>query len=144
VSRRRRWLAAALAAALIIGVVMAAVAWMFTAGSGGSDEGLVGRANIVAALTGLLAFLTVLGGVFRWAAQPMPAPTTPAPAKLDVVADELAEVMAAFWREQVRRRRIVTPAPARVRWQWAASDIAAPRAHLITPPTPGAGPAAPP
>jgi hypothetical protein len=51
--------------------------------------------------------------------------------------------MAAFWREQVRQRRIVTPAPARVRWQWAASDIAAPRAHVVTPPVPGAGPATP-
>jgi hypothetical protein len=139
VSRRRRWLAAALAAALILGAVIAA-AWMFTAGSGGSDEGLVGRANIVAALAALVTLLAMLGGVFRWAAPPRSAATPDRP-QLDVAADELAEVMAGFWREQVRRRRIVTPAPARVRWQWAASDIAAPRAHVITPPAPGAGPA---
>jgi hypothetical protein len=130
VSRRRRWLAAALAAALI-----AAVAWMFGAGSGGSDQALVGRANIVAALAGLLALLVVLEGRFRRGTEPR-HPATPAQPQLDVVADQLAEVMAAFWREQVRRRRIVTPAPARVRWQWAASDIAAPRAHVITPPAP--------
>src|SRR5262249_41406901 len=76
-------------------------------------------------------------------AQARPAPTTPAPARLGVVADQLAEVMAGFWREQVRRRRIVTPAPARVRWQWATSDIAAPRAHVTAPPAPGAGPVIP-
>jgi hypothetical protein len=61
VSGWRRWLAAALVAALVFGAVVAA-AWMFTAGSGGSDQALVGRANIVAALAGLLALLAVLGG----------------------------------------------------------------------------------
>jgi hypothetical protein len=48
---------AVLAAALVFGAVLAAVAWMFTAGSGGSDQALVGRANVVAAVAGLLAVL---------------------------------------------------------------------------------------
>jgi hypothetical protein len=134
---------AALVAALVFGAVVAAAVWMFTADRGESDQALFGRANVVAALAGLLTVLAVLGGVFRWAAQPRPAATPPAAARLDGVADQLAEVVAGFWREQVRRRRIVTPAPAKVRWQWAASEIAAPRAHVIAPPAPGAGPATP-
>jgi hypothetical protein len=74
VSRRRRWLAAALAAALVFGAVIVAVVWMFTAGSGGSDEGLVARANIVAALAGLLALLAVLGGFSAGPPNPGPPP----------------------------------------------------------------------
>jgi hypothetical protein len=81
VSRRRRWLAAALAAALVCGAVMAAVVWMFTAGSGGSDQALVARANIVAALAGLLALLAVLGGVsLGRPTQARPRDTGPGPA----------------------------------------------------------------
>jgi hypothetical protein len=75
-------LVAVLAAALVVGAVLAAVVWMFTAGSGGSDQALVGRANVVAAVAGLLALLAVLGGVFRWAAQSRPA--APAGPQLDV------------------------------------------------------------
>jgi hypothetical protein len=37
-------------------------------------------------------------------------------------------------------RRIVTPAPATVRWRWAADEITAPRAEVTTPPAPGTGP----
>ena len=38
-------------------------------------------------------------------------------------------------------RRIVTPAPATVRWRWAADEITAPRLDVTTPPAPGTGPA---
>ena len=52
----------------------------------------------------------------------------------------LAEVTAARWREEVVRRRIVTPAPVTVRWHWAAGRGGRPRREVTMPPVPGAGP----
>lgn len=55
-------------------------------------------------------------------------------------ADRLADAMTAKWLQEAAARRIVTPAPATIRWRWAAEEVAAPRAEVTTPPAAGTGP----
>ena len=47
------------------------------------------------------------------------------------------------WRgdEEAAQRRIITPAPAAVRWRWGSDQVSAPRELLARPPLPGTGPA---
>jgi hypothetical protein len=65
---------------------------------------------------------------------------TGTPPQSAAAADHLAEAMAASWRLEATRRRIVTPAPATVRWRWAADESPAPRLEVTAPPAPGTGP----
>jgi hypothetical protein len=55
-------------------------------------------------------------------------------------ADWLAEVIADRWRLEAAARRIVTPAPATIRWRWAADEVTVRRLDVIATPAPGAGP----
>jgi hypothetical protein len=61
-------------------------------------------------------------------------------AQAAAAADRLGEVMADRWRLEAARRRIITPAPAMVRWRWAADTLTAQRVDVATPPVPGTGP----
>ncbi len=61
-------------------------------------------------------------------------------AQVTAAAERLAEVMSDRWRREAARRRIVTPAPATVRWRWAAGNVTVPRMDVTMPPAPGAGP----
>ena len=61
-------------------------------------------------------------------------------AQVTAAANWLAEAAAARWRREAADRRIVTPAPATVRWRWAADELTAPRQELMVPPVSGAGP----
>jgi hypothetical protein len=62
-------------------------------------------------------------------------------AQVTASADWLAEAVAARWRREAADRRIVTPAPATVRWRWADAELTAPRQELMSPPVSGTGPA---
>src|SRR5260370_18973602 len=57
------------------------------------------------------------------------------PAEVAAAADRLAQVMTARWRLEATGRRIVTPAPATVRWRWATDEATAPRPEVTTPPS---------
>ena len=50
------------------------------------------------------------------------------------------EASAYRWRLEATGRRIVTPAPATVRWRWAANEVTVPRLEVATSPAPGTGP----
>jgi hypothetical protein len=60
--------------------------------------------------------------------------------RLDAAADRLANQMMDRWRQEASQRRIITPAPATVRWRWAAEEIAPRRVEVASPPVPGTGP----
>jgi hypothetical protein len=62
------------------------------------------------------------------------------PEQAAAAADRLADLMTARWRQEATARRIITPAPATVRWRWAAEGVAAPRAEVSKLPAPGTGP----
>jgi hypothetical protein len=55
-------------------------------------------------------------------------------------AGRLAESMLVTWRQEAKDRRISTPAPARVRWQWGPAQVTLPPAELIPAPAAGTGP----
>jgi hypothetical protein len=63
-----------------------------------------------------------------------------APPEVAAAADRLAQVMTARWRREATGRRIVTPAPATVRWRWATDEVMAPRPEVTMSPAPGTGP----
>ena len=52
------------------------------------------------------------------------------PEQAAAAADRLADLMTARWRQEATARRIITPAPATVRWRWAGGEVAAPRAEV--------------
>ncbi len=60
--------------------------------------------------------------------------------QMAAAAGRLAESMLVTWRQEAKDRRISTPAPARVRWQWGPTQVTLPPAELITAPAAGAGP----
>jgi hypothetical protein len=67
-------------------------------------------------------------------------PPLRSPAKrLAAAADLLAENTRDYWREQASKRRITTPAPTAVSWEWA-HDLAGPPAEVTDPLPAGTGP----
>jgi hypothetical protein len=62
------------------------------------------------------------------------------PAQIAAAADRLANLMAARWRQEAAARRIITPAPATVRWRWATDEIGAPRTEVTRLAARGSGP----
>jgi hypothetical protein len=73
------------------------------------------------------------------------SPQASTPMQVNAAADKLGEETAERWREEAGRRRIVTPAPVMVRWQWVATaadrhDVAVASVPGVSPPTlPGSG-----
>jgi hypothetical protein len=59
----------------------------------------------------------------------------------DAAAAWLARETAGRWRQEATARRIVTPAPASVRWRWAAAGLSVPLRDAAAVPAPGTGPA---
>lgn len=59
-------------------------------------------------------------------------------AQVALAADRLAVLMEDRWRREAATRRIVTPAPVTVRWQWA--KLASSLPEVSAPPAPGTGP----
>jgi hypothetical protein len=55
--------------------------------------------------------------------------------QVNAAADRLAEQTLETWLRQVVQRGIQAPAPVRVRWRWAAEDIALPRQELTAAPS---------
>jgi hypothetical protein len=54
--------------------------------------------------------------------------------EVDAAADRLAEQTLESWSRQVVQRGIQSPSPVRVRWGWAAEDVALPRQELTAAP----------
>jgi hypothetical protein len=91
----------------------------------------------------LLAAIVIVPPVVAWGWQRRHRTiATSTRAQVDAAADLLAQRTLATWSEQVVQRGIQMPAPVRVRWQWAAEEVALPRheldgsAYLATDPGP--------
>ncbi|WP_157751834.1 hypothetical protein [Actinoplanes derwentensis] len=102
--------------------------WMFFGRAAGA--GLVGNSNVVGGIAGLAAFAVSALAVWprKSAAEVVELPA--AAEGLLAAEGYLARETLAYWREQAKRRRITTPAPARVSWQWAGPDVAAPPSEV--------------
>ena len=60
--------------------------------------------------------------------------------QVTAAADQLAQRMLSTWRQEAKERRISTPAPVRVRWQWGPAEVTPPLAEVTTAPMAGTGP----
>ena len=75
--------------------------------------------------------------VWGWSRRHCPVPAASTPVQVETAAERLASRMFAGWSKQVVARGIQLPAPVRVRWQWADSQLTVPRAELnASPPAP--------
>lgn len=113
--------------ALVVGVALA-LAY--------EDRRFVGTAIAV----GPLAWAALAGTTAWWVrGRDIPAGETTA-AQADAAADWLALEVAGRWRQEAAARRIVTPAPASVRWRWAGEDLSVPPGDAAAEPPAGTGP----
>ncbi len=129
---------ALVAAAVVIGAVFA-VHWFIYSSKNPAKTATIWTGDLGAAAIAL-PLLTV---TVRWWLKNRGSPGVVAGtlAQVTAAADWLAEAAAARWRREAAGRRIVTPAPATVRWRWAATDLTSPRSEVTVPPAPGTGPA---
>ncbi|MFC7279841.1 hypothetical protein ACFQS1_38285 [Paractinoplanes rhizophilus] len=108
----------------------AALAWMYRA----RGEDLVGRANVVGGLAGAVG--VVLAVLALWPRGPQLPGLDEVERRLDAALEYLAQQTLSAWQRQAKDRRITTPAPALVSWQWAGPDIATPATDLTGPDRP--------
>jgi hypothetical protein len=125
--------AAVLVVALVVGLI-----WRIHSSRHPAETSTV-YAGELAPVAIAVTVLMALGAAWRKSRRGAAQVTTLAQAI--AAADRLAEVIADRWKVEASARRIVTPAPAAVRWRWAAEEITAPRPDVITLPVPGTGPA---
>jgi hypothetical protein len=102
------------------------------------DAATVGAADLGAVAIGVPLLMTLAGWWRKGRSDTAAGVSTAAQAA--AAADRLAEVMADRWRLEAGKRRIVTPAPATVRWRWATDTFTIPRVDAAVPPVPGTGP----
>ncbi len=108
-----------------------------------SSKNPVDAATVLAgdpAAVAIAVTLLIALGAWWQKGRPGAAVQVSTPSQAAAAADRLAEEMADRWRQEASRRRIVTPAPVTVRWQWAGDEVTAPRQEVTTPPVDGAGP----
>jgi hypothetical protein len=84
----------------------------------------------------LLAAIVVVPPVVVWGwRRRHRAAGTSTRGQVDAAANRLAEQTLETWSRQVVERGIQSPAPVRVRWRWAATDVALPRQELTAAPS---------
>ena len=122
---------------VIVGLVLAVI-WRIHSSKHPVDTATVYAGYLAAVAIAVTLLMAV--GAWWWKGRRRATARLTTPEQAGAAADRLADLMAARWRLEATARRIVTPAPATVRWRWAADEIAAPRAEVTTPPVPGTGP----
>ena len=128
-------IAAVLVVAFVVGVI-----WRIHSSKHPVDTATVMTGDLTAVAVAVTLLIAL--GASWWKSRRVAAQVS-TPAQVIAAADRLAELMAARWKDEASARRIVAPAPATVRWRWAAEEITAPRLDVTTPPALGAGPDAP-
>jgi hypothetical protein len=115
---------------VLVGLVAAAVIGYVLWGGAAED-----MPNLVRVSGVLLAAIVIVPPVVVWRRRRHRAVAgTSTRGEVDVAADRLAEQTLESWSRQVVQRGIQAPAPVRVRWRWAADDIALERRDLAAAP----------
>ena len=128
---------ALIATIMVVGSV-AAVIWLIRSSRHPVDTATVYAGYLAAVAIAVTLLMAV--GAWWWKGRQRAAARVSTPEQAAAAADRLADLLTARWRQEATARRIVTPAPATIRWRWAAEEVAAPRAEVTTPPAPGTGP----
>jgi hypothetical protein len=107
-----------------------------------SSKNPVNTATVLAGDAGVVALaITLLTLIINWwRKSPQESDTEGTFSHISAAADRLAEEMIDEWQREARRRRIVTPAAAAVRWRWLTSGMTLEEASV--PPASGSGPPA--
>ena len=116
------WVVVVLAA---VAVVIGYVLW------GGQPGDRPNRAQVSGTLLAAVLLVPPVMG-WAWTQLRRPAPGTSTPDQVDTAVDLLGARTFATWSQELVRRGIQTPAPVRVRWRWAADDVALPRQELAS------------
>jgi len=129
------------AIALVGGLVLVAVPVWIVREIRTSDSP-VNTATVYAAyLAAATLALTLLALLIPWWSKGRRATAVPATAvQVTAAADQLAQRMLSTWRQEAKERRISTPAPVRVRWQWGPAEVTPPLAQVTAAPVAGTGP----
>jgi hypothetical protein len=121
------------AVALIPGFV-SAVIWRVQSSRHPVDAATIYAADLAAVAIGI----TLLSGTWAWWKRGPGAVGTPG--QVSAAADRLADEMRQRWLQEAAARRIVTPAPATVRWRRSAEDSTDPSCEAASLHAPGVGP----
>jgi len=107
-----------------------------------TSDSPVNTATVYAAyLAAATLALTLLAFLIPWWRKGRRATAMPATVvQVTAAADQLAHRMLDTWRQEAKDRRISTPAPVRIRWQWGPAQMTPPLAQVITAPVAGTGP----
>lgn len=122
---------------VVIGSVVAVI-WLIRSSRHPVDTATVYAGYLAAAAIAVTLLMAV--GPWWWNGRHRAMAWVSTPEQTTAAADRLADLVMARWRQEATARRIVTPAPATVRWRWAAAGMAAPRAEVTRPPAAGTGP----
>ena len=136
--RLSRRTAFALIAAIVVVAFVVVVIWRIHSSRRPVDTATV-YAGYLAAAAIAVTLLLAVGAWWQKGRDRAAAGVTTAE-QAAAAADRLADVMMIKWRQEAAARRIVTPAPATIRWRWATGEVAAPRIEVARPPVPGTGP----
>jgi hypothetical protein len=123
-------------AIVVVGVTCVLVAlayalvWMFRGPA--ASNAVIGNANVIGGLAGLLALVLAVAPLLHAAAQrrASAAPATEKATQVQVAADHLAAETLRYWQDQAKDRKITTPSPVTVRWRWAGDEVAVPAREL--------------
>jgi uncharacterized membrane protein len=129
--------ALALLVAVTVVAAVAGVFWLLHSSKNQATTATV-YGTYIGAVALAVTLLMALGT--WWARGHASLATQPSTQQMLDAADRLAEATADRWRLEATRRRIITPAPATVRWRWAADQVAASRLEVTSSPAPGTGP----
>jgi hypothetical protein len=116
---------------VLVGLVAAAAIWYLLAGA---PEDMPNRARVSGPLLAAIVIVPPVV-VWGWRRRHHAVAGTSTRAEVDAAADRLAEQTLESWSRQVVQRGIQDPAPVRVRWRWAADDVALPRQELTAAPS---------
>lgn len=128
----------ALIATIVVVGSVAAVVVVIDSSRDPVDTATVYAGYLAAAAIAVTLLMAV--GTWWWKGRQRSGTRGYTPEQVAAAADRLADLMAARWRQEAIARRIITPAPATIRWRWAAEEIAAPRGEVARIPAPGTGP----
>jgi hypothetical protein len=115
---------------VVVALVAAVIAYVWW---GGPEADRSTRAGVFGTLVAIASIVPPVA-VWAWKRRSGAAMGTSTRAEVDAAANKLAEQTVETWSRQVVQRGIQSPAPVRVRWQWAADDVALQREDLVAAP----------
>jgi hypothetical protein len=130
--------ALALIAIVMVSSGAAAIFWWIQSSRDPVDTATVAAAYLAVAAIAVTLLAPV--GPWWWKSRDGAADHGSTPVQAAAAAEWLARATADRWQQEAGARRIITPAPATVRWRWVSDQLTASRSEVAAAPLPGVGP----